>query len=345
MKVYILEQYKRDLTASLSGSLEVIPSRSIGFSEAALGQYEVSALNDMCTDINDRSGDAFDYGADKIEGYYYAKMDALWGLFFSISEFGRDNDRTQSFRPDGTTVDSPDTPVNLQDVPSILSLSDVNYVGSDISNGKAFYEMVMVVNPQDASSFVPAAGCIVGMDILGEPPEHEPGSVVADAARELVTGAPVRMDNTYISNHPTISIPWFLITYDIKHGDTIVVRDMPGLIVVPDSPLNIVRQDDQLLGGGTQLAVRISLSLDAQGASIQVGDAGDTYNTLTKVLETAGKCLDEMNRVTASHMHQLNDIKAYLTNFKDDQKANIPYIKQIGNARYWAVNGKIIAKV
>lgn len=101
--------------------------------------------------------------------------------------------------------------------------------------------------------------------------------------------------------------------------------------------------NDDIFGAGTSYGLRICsrFSSQARGSEIVSVNSDGSSAGLSEALSEMSETITKMNEVVNNiHLSQ-SYIKEALSIFKNNT-TNVPYIKKVGGADYWFVNGKLI---
>ena len=101
--------------------------------------------------------------------------------------------------------------------------------------------------------------------------------------------------------------------------------------------------NDDIFGAGTSYGLRICsrFSSQARGSEIVSVNSDGSSAGLSEALSEMSETITKMNEVVNNiHLSQ-SYIKETLSIFKNNT-TNVPYIKKVGGADYWFVNGKLI---
>lgn len=150
-----------------------------------------------------------------------------------------------------------------------------------------------------------------------------------------------------------------IVFYDIYEDNDPVAKAtsiplgiyLTGEIVngVVSNPVTKYVSNEDIYGAGTSYGLRICsrFTVTPNQDGIKTGDiktvnittdSGD-YASLSYVLSEMSKTINKMNDVV-DNIHQNNQfIKTSLAAFKNS-RTNVPYVKKVGDAYYWFVNGR-----
>ena len=100
---------------------------------------------------------------------------------------------------------------------------------------------------------------------------------------------------------------------------------------------------DEVYNQGTSYGLRICsrfLSHPNSTDAVEVSATGSTnISELAPVLEKMGETLSSIQDVLAQDDKMYHLVKDHLVMLKNN-KVNVPYVRQVGNKKYWFVNGK-----
>lgn len=148
-----------------------------------------------------------------------------------------------------------------------------------------------------------------------------------------------------------------IVFYDIYEDNEPVATSIPlGMYLTGEivggkvsNPVTKYISNGDIYGAGTSYGLRICsrFTVTPNQDGIKTGDiktvnittdSGD-YASLSYVLSEMSKTINKMNDVV-DNIHQNNQfIKTSLAAFKNS-RTNVPYVKKVGDAYYWFVNGR-----
>lgn len=326
-KFYPFEQYNNDLTRSFTGLCHVYPSKcmTIKLDDAADLDTVLKRMNAKAE--QQVNGDKLNYSAIRDVLYYYTK-----------SLVDPDSIPKNDGAKDGTI--------------SAPSVSDINFLSHEPHSGSIYYDIYVSVTPEQGKRYViPPSGSI---DEPGKDPVELSGF---DAwSKEFADTASEQFEST----RKDLTFDALILYYDCYVVDPtyatadaqVIIKDMPLGLYVLDEEQTIHIKDLSIYGQGTSWATRICSRLTTNSTrNLDVDPTRiNEYSTLTKVLQEFGRSSQIINEYIKEDKSKLNqdskaltpaDIKAYLEEFRNQSKVNVPYIKN----NHWYVNGRDLGEV
>lgn len=157
-------------------------------------------------------------------------------------------------------------------------------------------------------------------------------------------------------NYDKFNINTIVVLYDIVRktsiGDQILYRNIPlGIYFTGclDNDAGIMSNtitkyvsSGQIYNQGTSYGLRICTRFLASPNSTEIKDIsvnGSAVSEIAPVLEKMGETLIAVEDSIAESSQIQTELKTHLSQFKNN-KVNVPYIRRIGDKKYWFVNGK-----
>lgn len=169
------------------------------------------------------------------------------------------------------------------------------------------------------------------------------------------------LESTYPSddvqrNYDKFNINTIVVLYDIVRktsvGDQIIHRNIPlGIYFTGclDNDAGIMSNtitkyvsSGQIYNQGTSYGLRICTRFLSSPNSTEIKDIsvnGSAVSEIAPVLEKMGETLIAVEDSIAESSQIQTELKTHLSQFKNN-KVNVPYIRRIGDKKYWFVNGK-----
>lgn len=182
-----------------------------------------------------------------------------------------------------------------------------------------------------------------------------------DVPRPVKTFVPNCLESTYPSddvqrNYDKFNINTIVVLYDIVRktsvGDQIIYRNIPlGIYFTGclDNDAGIMSNtitkyvnSGQIYNQGTSYGLRICTRFLSSPNSTEIKDIsvnGSAVSEIAPVLEKMGETLIAVEDSIAESSQIQTELKTHLSQFKNN-KVNVPYIRKIGDKKYWFVNGK-----
>ena len=152
------------------------------------------------------------------------------------------------------------------------------------------------------------------------------------------------------------NINTIVVLYDIVRktsvGDQIIHRNIPlGIYFTGclDNDAGIMSNtitkyvsSGQIYNQGTSYGLRICTRFLSSPNSTEIKDIsvnGSAVSEIAPVLEKMGETLIAVEDSIAESSQIQTELKTHLSQFKNN-KVNVPYIRRIGDKKYWFVNGK-----
>lgn len=308
---YQYDCYLNDLSTSLSGVYKIYPSRFALFIDGKLKNMPREDIQTSCNTTGD------------------TRTEIRSSIYNSISyPFG------SSLRPRKQVVDPFGT---------LVGVGDINFISSDIHDGEMMSEIFLQARPDCALRWRYMCDGISS-------PDHDIDRSIFTSEYRMADGT-VRSfedveENPFLSGGDGgkfIEFDTIVIYYDIyKAGSPEPVAvDMPYGVYILSSPDRIEVQTDDLYGGGTTWATRLTTRFS--GGAVRSAKEGITvsatdYDTLAETLTAFGDTMKTMDQMIGDRTTAIETIKAYLTEFRNERHVNVPYI--VGDR--WFVNGKDI---
>lgn len=183
----------------------------------------------------------------------------------------------------------------------------------------------------------------------------------ADVPRPIKTFVPNCLESTYPSddvqrNYDKFNINTIVVLYDIVRktsiGDQILYRNIPlGIYFtgcldndagVMSNTITKYVNSGQIYNQGTSYGLRICTRFLSSPNSTEIKDIsvnGSAVSEIAPVLEKMGETLIAVEDSIAESSQIQTELKTHLSQFKNN-KVNVPYIRKIGDKKYWFVNGK-----
>lgn len=164
-------------------------------------------------------------------------------------------------------------------------------------------------------------------------------------------------DNVRNDGEDSFEVNAIVVFYDIvsKNGaedDTVIYYNVPLGIYFTGKPqtdgtmtntINKYISSEEVYNQGTSYGLRICsrfLSNPNTTEPIEITATGSSnVSEIAPVLEKMGELLSSIEDVINDDDRMYNMIKDHLAMFKNN-KVNVPYVRQVGNKKYWFVNGK-----
>ena len=161
---------------------------------------------------------------------------------------------------------------------------------------------------------------------------------------------------SYSQDDASFQFNTIVVLYDIyqKNGDEDIVtsKDIPlgmyftGTISEEGEVSNAVTKywgNSDIYGAGTSYGLRLATRFVATPNAtyikeISIGTDDDNAE-FCKVMSSFSESQEKMNQVLSTIEENSLDIKNHLSAFKN-YRTNIPYVVQVGDTKYWFVNGK-----
>ena len=178
---------------------------------------------------------------------------------------------------------------------------------------------------------------------------------------QINTFVPNCLESTYPSddvqrNYDKFNINTIVVLYDIVRktsvGDQIIHRNIPlGIYFTGclDNDAGIMSNtitkyvnSGQIYNQGTSYGLRICTRFLSSPNSTEIKDIsvnGSAVSEIAPVLEKMGETLIAVEDSIAESSQIQTELKTHLSQFKNN-KVNVPYIRKIGDKKYWFVNGK-----
>lgn len=182
-----------------------------------------------------------------------------------------------------------------------------------------------------------------------------------NAPSTIKTFVPNCLESTYPSddvqrNYDKFNINTIVVLYDIVRktsvGDQILYRNIPlGIYFTGclDNDAGIMSNtitkyvnSGQIYNQGTSYGLRICTRFLSSPNSTEIKDIsvnGSAVSEIAPVLEKMGETLIAVEDSIAESSQIQTELKTHLSQFKNN-KVNVPYIRKIGDKKYWFVNGK-----
>lgn len=208
---------------------------------------------------------------------------------------------------------------------------DINFLSHDVYDGMIYSEIYLHISNEAGLSRY----------LINNTNQAQNERVIEQASINVNT----------LPNNDKFSFQAVLVFYDIyKSGsEDPYACDIPlGIYILMDESRNIISQEllvqsDELFGSGTSWSTRICsrfVSSATIGQNPKIGTTASDYSTMTRVLQEVGKAIETMEKNITSREEDMQNIKIYLDNFKNQQTINVPYI--LGD--WWYVNGRPVSK-
>lgn len=301
-------QYNQDLARSMSGLEQVYPSRQV---TVTMDEDTLKNIDSKLSDIDNTTIELTDKNNPD---YYGAVRNEIYAKLYDL-----------------VSVKS----TSGDDAPS---MGDINFLSHEVQGGWVYNDIYVHVTPeQGKKTFVfPESGRAENPKVTGfNTSEKNPDPVLLDTDRESMTfNAIILYYNLY------------KIDPESKTAATSpIVIDMPLGIYIPESPVTIDVETEELYGQGTSWSTRICSRFATSDIKMEVSaDRNNEYATLTKVLSQFGEISEQVRNILTKR-DSINpeanaltptDIKSYLEEFRRLQAVNVPYIKD----GQWFVNGR-----
>lgn len=178
---------------------------------------------------------------------------------------------------------------------------------------------------------------------------------------EIKTFVPNCLESTYPSddvqrNYDKFNINTIVILYDIVRktsvGDQILHRNIPlGIYFtgcldndagVMSNTITKYVNSGQIYNQGTSYGLRICTRFLSSPNSTEIKDIsvnGSAVSEIAPVLEKMGETLIAVEDSIVESSQIQTELKTHLSQFKNN-KVNVPYVRRIGDKKYWFVNGK-----
>jgi hypothetical protein len=177
----------------------------------------------------------------------------------------------------------------------------------------------------------------------------------------IKTFVPNCLESTYPSddvqrNYDKFNINTIVVLYDIVRktstGDQILYRNIPlGIYFTGclDNDAGIMSNtitkyvnSGQVYNQGTSYGLRICTRFLSSPNSTEIKDIsvnGSAVSEIAPVLEKMGETLIAVEDSISESSQIQTELKTHLSQFKNN-KVNVPYIRTIGDKKFWFVNGK-----
>lgn len=159
-----------------------------------------------------------------------------------------------------------------------------------------------------------------------------------------------------IRNDNSFDINTIVILYDIvqktSNGDRILYRNIPlgiyftGCLDSDNGKMtNTITKyvnSGQIYNQGTAYGLRICTRFLTSPNSTEIKDisvSGSAVSEIAPVLEKMGDTIDAVEKSISGSLQIQTELQTHLSQFKNN-KVNVPYIRKIGDKKYWFVNGK-----
>ena len=178
---------------------------------------------------------------------------------------------------------------------------------------------------------------------------------------QINTFVPNCLESTYPSddvqrNYDKFNINTIVVLYDIVRktsvSDQIIYRNIPlGVYFTGclDNDAGIMSNtitkyvnSGQIYNQGTSYGLRICTRFLSSPNSTEIKDIsvnGSAVSEIAPVLEKMGETIIAVEDSIAESSQIQTELKSHLSQFKNN-KVNVPYIRKIGDKKYWFVNGK-----
>lgn len=157
-------------------------------------------------------------------------------------------------------------------------------------------------------------------------------------------------------NYDKFNINTIVVLYDIVRktsiGDQILYRNIPlGIYFtgcldndsgIMSNTITKYVSSGQIYNQGTSYGLRICTRFLSSPNSTEIKDIsvnGSAVSEIAPVLEKMGETLIAVEDSIAESSQIQTELKTHLSQFKNN-KVNVPYIRTIGDKKYWFVNGK-----
>lgn len=306
-KFYPLSQYTNDLAGTLNGLTHIYPSKFVTcwFANADTIEADATYISEEMDTIRKTTTTS--------KGVPYADLRQFaFGSIYKLLKTTQTND-----------MDAP-------------MIGDINFLSNEVVGGLMYSDIYVNISPQQGSKTIPM------QEQAGDNPRKTAFAVDPTTGSILVNDS-IRKIMTF--NGIILYYNLYQIDPSSQSASTQrVCVDMPLGIYIPESPVTIEIEAEELFGQGTSWSTRICsrLASSASLASNSNPSRSSEYATLTKVLSEFGNIssvMDEIlhnNHNTDSIGLAPQDIKAYLEEFRQENKVNVPYIKD----NHWFVNGR-----
>lgn len=306
-KFYPLSQYTNDLAGTLNGLSHIYPSKFVTCWLANVNTIEADTTH-ISTEL-----DTLRKATTTSKGVPYADLRQFaWGSIYKLLKT--------------TSTDDNDAPM----------VGDINFLSNEVVGGLMYSDIYVNISPQQGSKTIPM------QEQAGDDP-RKTAFAVDPATGSILVNDTTRKNLTFNA----IILYYNLYQIDPSSQSSATQRvcvDMPLGIYVPENPVTVQIEAEELFGQGTSWSTRICsrLASSASLASNPNPARSSEYATLTKVLSefcNISSVMDEIlhkNNNTDSVGLAPQDIKAYLEEFRQENKVNVPYIKD----NHWFVNGR-----
>lgn len=310
-----ISQYNHDLALSMNGLTQIYPSRFITCTLTDAQSAE-TAIDDISEQINQLLNETTEES-----GIPYAEIRNLaWKEIYKLISITDD-----------------------KNAEGAIAIGDINFLSHEVMGGMMYSDIYVHVSPDLGLNTA------VMQEIAGEDPTKEAIAIDPETCQAMVEPS-TRKNLTF--NAIILYYNLYQVDPSTKTNDfQPICKDMPLGLYIPESPVQVKLEVQELFGQGTSWSTRIcSRFTTSNTAALNPNPARSSeYATLTKVLSEFGDINSTMQSILNSRGATDNDetgmaygdVKSYLDEFKAKRQVNVPYIKD----GYWFVNGRKMEEV
>ena len=310
-----ISQYNHDLALSMNGLTQIYPSRFITCTLTDAQSAE-TAIDDISEQINQLLNETTEES-----GIPYAEIRNLaWKEIYKLISITDD-----------------------KNAEGAIAIGDINFLSHEVMGGMMYSDIYVHVSPDLGLNTA------VMQEIAGEDPTKEAIAIDPETGQAMVEPS-TRKNLTF--NAIILYYNLYQVDPSTKTNDfQPICKDMPLGLYIPESPVQVKLEVQELFGQGTSWSTRIcSRFTTSNTAALNPNPARSSeYATMTKVLSEFGDINSTMQSILNSRGATDNDetgmaygdVKSYLDEFKAKRQVNVPYIKD----GYWFVNGRKMEEV